>query len=344
MSEAYKIERTGDWSSQDILFSIERIPGSEQLFVGSSDFQVYSFDASQEKPERRAFVGEGHTSYVTGMARIGNTLVTGSYDGSLVWWDHLEGTPLRKISAHDRWIRRIVATPDQQRIVSVADDMQCKVWDAQTGDLIKSFTDHATLTPHHYPSMLYAVAVSDDGELIATGDRVGHVAIWDSETFEKLGEVETPGMYTWDPKARRHSIGGIRSLAFSPDGTQLAVGGIGKIGNIDHLGGPSRLEVFEWDSEKEPILIENEEKKGLIEQINWRADGNTLFGFGGDHKGFVNLYDLAETKIIAQAESSGHIHAAVVDESGSKLYTSGHNRINRFEVVQEDKVEALPAS
>ena len=120
MSEAYKIERTGDWSSQDILFSIERSPESEQLYVGSSDFQVYSFDASQEKPERQVFTGEGHNSYVTGMTRIDHTLVTGSYDGSLIWWDHLEGTPLRKIPAHDRWIRCIVATPDQRRIVSVA--------------------------------------------------------------------------------------------------------------------------------------------------------------------------------------------------------------------------------
>ena len=66
--------------------------------------------------------------------------------------------------------------------------------------------------------------------------KVGHVAIWDLATAAKVGEVETPIMYTWDPRQRRHSIGGIRSLAFSPDSKQLAIGGIGKIGNIDHLG------------------------------------------------------------------------------------------------------------
>ena len=47
----------------------------------------------------------------------------------------------------------------------------------------------------------------------------------------------------WDPKARIHSIGGIRSLAFSTDSTQLAVGGTGKINNIDHLEALARVEI-----------------------------------------------------------------------------------------------------
>lgn len=337
MSDSRKIERTGDWSSQDILFSIECLPETEQLFIGSSDFKIYAYDVSAEKPDRVPFSGEGHSSYVTGMALIGKQLVTGSYDGNLIWWDIEKLSHIRQVPAHERWIRRVIATRDQARVITVADDMQCKVWDSVTGELIESFSDHAAITPHHYPSMLYAVTVSDDGKFIATGDRIGHVAIWDAATFEKAGEVKTPGMYTWDPKARRHSIGGIRSLAFSPDGSQLAVGGIGKIGNIDHLGGPSRLEVFNWQTKDEPILIEDDQKKGLIEQLRWLPDGGSLLGLGGDHKGFVNLYDLTEQKIIAQAESSGHIHDVVFNENSSVLYTSGHNRVNRFELVSDTK-------
>lgn len=333
MIENLQIQRTGDWSGKDILFSIDRIPETARVFLGSSDFRVYEMDLDQEKPERTEFQGEGHRSYVTGLALIGTQLISGSYDGRLIWWDTLEHAQVREQPAHERWIRRVIATPDQQRIISVADDMQCHVWDAMTGERIQSLNDHQATTPHNYPSMLYAAAVSPDGKWIATGDRIGHVAIWNAESYEKVGQVEAPGMYTWDPKARRHSIGGIRSLAFSPDGTRLAVGGIGKIGNIDHLGGPSRLEVFDWQSGKEPIVIEDEEKKGLIEQISWRRDGESLFAVGGDHKGFVNLYSLGETpQIVAQAEGGGHIHGVSVHESESVLFTAGHNRVNRFEV------------
>ncbi len=337
--KSLKLERTGEWNSQDILFSLARIPESKKLFVGSSDFHVYEFDVAQEKPERVEFTGEGHQSYVTGMTRVGETLITGSYDGSLIWWNLANRNPIRSQAAHDRWIRQVISTPDGQRILSVADDMTCKIWDAVSGEHVATLNGHAERTPHNYPSMLYAVAVSDDGARIATGDKTGHVAIWDANSFENIAHVEAPGMYTWDPKARRHSIGGIRSLAFSPDGTKLAVGGIGKIGNIDHLGGPSRLEIFVWETNQEPTFIEDENKKGLIEKIIWLGNGETLLGFGGDHKGFVNLYDPTQDTLLSQAESSGHIHDAVIDESESTMFTAGHNKISQFALKSTEESE-----
>src|SRR5205823_1166693 len=106
---------------------------------------------------------------------------------------------------------------------------------------------HEERTPQHLPSMLYCCVFSPDGRHLATGDRVGHVVVWDAATGRQLAAVEAPTLYTWDGVQRNRSIGGVRALAFSPDGRHLAVGGVGRIGNVDSLAGPSRVEVFEWE-------------------------------------------------------------------------------------------------
>ena len=79
---------------------------------------------------------DGHSSYVTGLTLAGSVLVSCSYDRQLIWWDVADRRVIRKVAAHDRWIRRVVAMPDGKRIVSVSDDMLAKVWDIETGELI----------------------------------------------------------------------------------------------------------------------------------------------------------------------------------------------------------------
>lgn len=326
----HDFERVAEWPSDDIVFCLAGSDDGRRLWLGSSDAGVYELDVSPEKPERVKLTGEGHSSYVTGMARCGNGLVTGGYDRRLIWWDLDSGQQRFAVAAHDKWIRAVAATPDGRRVISVADDMRCRVWDAETGERIADVSDHAEKTPHHYPSMLYTVAVAADGSRIATGDRTGHVAIWDAERWEKIGELAAPVMYTWDPRQRRHSIGGIRSLAFSPDGSKLAVGGMGKVGNIDHLQGPSRLEIFDPESGERLHEIEDEKHKGLIEQIAWAPGGGWILAAGGDHNGFLSTYDTTTGESLQTASQNGHIHAVWHDAAFETLYVAGHRRLSRW--------------
>lgn len=322
-----KLKVAKDLGRQDILFGLARRKGGEQVYVGSSDFKVYDVDFASAKLEPQA-IGE-HKSYVTGVTLAGeDQLVTGGYDCRLNWWDVQSHQAVRSVAAHEKRIRMVVASPDGRLIASVADDMACKLWDAASGKLVRALVGHEPLTPTHFVSMLYAVCFSTDGRLVATGDKTGRVCVWNVADGKQLAKLDASGMYTWDPVQRRHSIGGIRSLAFSPDGATLCVGGTGKIGNIDHLDAPARLEAFDWQSGKSKLVLSTEGKhKGLLEALAFAPDGKWVVGAGGGTAGLIAFFDLSAGKVLFQDAAPMHVHGLAINETGDKIYAAGHNKL-----------------
>jgi WD40 repeat protein len=273
-----------------------------------------------------------HSSYVTGLALAGKVLVSGSYDGRLNWWDIDKRTQLRSVEAHAKWIRDVIGSPDGKLLASVADDMICRLWDAASGQKVAELRGHQEMTPHSFPSMLYACAFSPNGKYLATGDKVGHVVIWEVAAGKPIAMLEAPALYTWDPVQRRHSIGGIRALAFSPDGMQLAVGGIGKINNIDHLDGPARVELFDWAKGQKTQELSADKVKGLVESLRFGSQGSWLAAGGGANDGFLLFFDLAAKKAVRHEKMAMHVHNLELGEGGETLYVAGHGKIALFEL------------
>ncbi|MDX1946848.1 MAG: hypothetical protein SFU86_15710 [Pirellulaceae bacterium] len=320
-----------DHGGKQIFLSLARVPGSSRCLVGASDGKLYDLDLSAEKVEPQPL--EGHASFVTGMAIAGEVAVSGGYDCRLVWRKLNGGEVIRTVdAAHAKWIRKLVASPDGRVVASVADDMVCRVWEASSGKLLHELKGHDELTPHHFPSMLYAAAISADSQKLATVDRVGRICLWDLSGGTKLQQLDAPGFYTWDPKQRIHSIGGTRSVAFSPDGKTLVAGGIGTIGNIDHLDGPSRVEVFDLETAKSTHTFLDGEK-GLVEQLVFHPEGKWLLGVGGAGGGLIQCYDLAEKKLIRADKVPFHIHAATLSEDGTRLFAAGHGKVAVWEIT-----------
>lgn len=311
-------------SRPGILFAIAGQAASNRLFVGASDFKVHEFDVMADKPEVVEYAG--HESYVTGVTLIGDYLISGGYDGQLIWWNTQSKQQVRAIKAHSRWIRDLTTTPDGKHVVSVADDMVCRVWEVATGRHVRDLIGHQSKTPHHFPSMLYACAISPNGRYVATGDRVGKNIVWDLANGRRLATVETPVMYTWDPKARIHSIGGVRSLSFSSDSKLLAVGGMGQVGNIDHLGGLARVEVFDWQKGERTHEFSGDTHNGLVERLAFAPEDKWLVAAGGDNAGFIKFFDLATSKIIKQDKAPMHVHDLVLNDSGDTIYAAGHRK------------------
>ncbi|MEQ1829528.1 MAG: hypothetical protein ABL921_26430 [Pirellula sp.] len=330
---SFEMKLVKEISRRDILLSMARLPHSDQVMVGSSDFSLYGFLLSSDKKDP-TFQGKAHESYVTGVAVSGQSVVTGGFDCRLVWWPIDGAQPQHAIvAAHQRFIRDVQASPDGKFIASVGDDMMARIWDSQTHALLHEMRGHAITTPHHYPSMLYACAISPDNQHLATVDRVGKIIVWQMSDGSKVIELESPEMYTWDPKQRRHSIGGIRSVMFSPNGQFLAVGGMGQVGNIDHLEGKARVEIFDWKKGEKTHTYSDCAFKGLVESIAFHPSGNWLVAAGGDQNGFMMFFDITDPKKSLRDEKAPmHIHDIQFNETGDALYAVGHGRLTKWSV------------
>ncbi len=314
-----------DLSVNGIVFALARVPGRDRLLFGGSDFKLYDLDLSANKLEPKA-LGE-HQSYVTGLALTDKTAVSGGYDGRLIWWDIEARKQIRVVTAHTKWIRKAAISPDGKLIASVADDMVCRLWDAANGQLLRELRGHQEQTPHHFPSMLFTCTFSLDGKLLATADKVGHIVVWETASGKVVKTLEAPGLYTWDPVQRKHSIGGIRALAFSPVGKYLAAGGISKIGNIDHLDGKARIEIFDWQKGEKSHEYVDDKFKGIIDHLAFHPKGDGLLGGGGANDGFFLFFDLKAKKAIRHEKAAMHVRDFVLDEKGETIYAAGHGRV-----------------
>ncbi len=184
----------------------------------------------------------------------------------------------------------------------------------------------------HFPSMLFALAISPDGRLLATGDKVGHIVVWDVESGRSLATLEAPELYTWDPVQRRHSIGGIRSLAFSPDGKitrsrrqrqdleHRSSGWQGPGGSLRLAKRRAHVHTFASDK-----------FKGLVEHLSFHPKGDWLLaGGGGDKDGFLMFFNVAAKKTLAQEKAPMDIHDLALNEASDTIYAVGHRKIVVF--------------
>lgn len=329
MPHPEKLKLANDLSLKAIAFSVARVPNSSRIYLACSDFKVYEVDLSAAKGEPKELYTHG--SYATGVAVAGKTLVSGSYDCKLTWFDTEANKVIRSDEVHTKWIRKVRASRDGKVIASVADDMVCKLWDASTGKLMHELRGHAEKTPNGFGSMLFNCAFSADGKQIATADKIGKAIVWEVATGKKVTEVEAPIMYTWDPVQRLHSIGGIRSVAFSPDGKTLAVGGTGKIGNIDHLEAKARIELFDLSTSKRTVEYTSD-KQGLANYLEFTPDGKWLIAAGGAGEGFLAILDKEAKKAIKSEKAPMHVHDVAVSEDAETVIAVGHNKIAVFEM------------
>lgn len=254
-------------------------PSGRCVFAGAQDSRVWRWDLeSQEKTEFA-----GHESWVRaiGFSTRPNTLITGGYDGRIVWTplDTEAPKPSRTLEAHDGWIRALDVSPDEALLATVGNDLIARVWKTTTGELVHELPGHE--------SHIYNVRFHPDGRHLVTADLKGKLIDWDLANGQQSRQLETPSLYKYD-KSFRADIGGARGLAFSPDGTRLACSGITNVSNAFAGVGNPLVVVLDWKTGKELIQQASKAKlRGAMWGVALHPDGTTIAVSGGGGGGFL---------------------------------------------------------
>ncbi|MDH4058208.1 MAG: hypothetical protein OEU76_05560, partial [Cyclobacteriaceae bacterium] len=69
-------------------------------------------------------------------------------------------------AGHSGKVHNLIFTPDGHRLISISEDKTIRVWNTDTGEIVKKFESQIG---DGFEGMLYASALSPDGKLLAVG-------------------------------------------------------------------------------------------------------------------------------------------------------------------------------
>jgi WD40 repeat protein/tRNA A-37 threonylcarbamoyl transferase component Bud32 len=182
----------------------------------------------------------------------GTRVVTGSRDGVVQQWDAATGEPVGPPMLNRGTPAAVKYLPDGKTLV-VADHGGASLWDAETGEW------RGDKMPHR--SVLWCLAVSHDGRLLATGSEDRTARTWDAATGKPVSPPLNAGTQ-------------VHSVAFSPDDRLVAVGS---------LDGSVRL----WEARTGRPLGPPWKIGSIVQRLAFTPDGKRLASCSYDGWGFV---------------------------------------------------------
>ncbi|RKU19903.1 hypothetical protein C6503_07010 [Candidatus Poribacteria bacterium] len=289
-----------DWGS-DAAFS----PDGEWIASVSGDDKIHLWN---RKTGRLLRTLTGHTGAVTAVDISSDGRYLASIarfpDNTLRLWNPETGELLKTISDH-KGVKACAFSPDGRTLASAGRDATVQLWDIETGELRKTFKGN--------DREFKTVAFSPDGQFLASGGWISAIHLWDVQTGRLLKTLpEKYGVETlaFSPGGRFLASGGgfrdptirlwhvptgekrltltghaknrnsghtsdVYSVAFSPDGTLLASGG------IDGL----RL----WNPTTGQTLAVLTENRSSVSVVAFSSDSRTL---ASGESGGIFLWDV----------------------------------------------------
>jgi DNA-binding beta-propeller fold protein YncE len=200
------------------------------------------------------------------------------------------------LKGHTNTVDDGVFSIDGRMLATVSADKTVRLWDTQSGALLRTLEDHS--------GGLGSVALSPDGRTGASDSLNAPVKVWDVQT----GALK----YTLAIYGQR--------IAFSPDGNTLAT-----------QNGDSEIKL--WDAQTGALKqtlspygqTEDRSRRFEIRDITFLPDGNTLAGAGGALRqvGEIVLWDISSGALQKRLTGHSDIAQKVAISPDGKIAASG---------------------
>jgi WD40 repeat protein len=235
----------------------------------------------------------------------GRTLATGGDDRTIKLWDVVTGKNTSTLTGHTIGVHCVAYSPDGMTLASGSPDKTVRLWDVAT------LKQRAVLEGH-----TWTLCYSPDGtKLASTGwGRVKYpeinermIKIWDTQTGENVGILKEP---------TDAAYGSFSCLAYSPDGTTLALAGDAPLIRL-------------WDVASGEIISHLRQDLFQIHCVAYCPDGRRLVSAAGrpvveqsskEGEPSVRLWDLAtgKSRILFRGPLNG-FRAVTISPDGKTL-------------------------
>jgi len=193
--------------------------------------------------------------------------------------------PLHTIHAHSKRVLDVAFSAQGEILVSSSQDMKIKLWEVESGQELHTFRMTSV--------DMADIDISTSRNLLASAE-----AIWDLENMQEIHALERGLIYPG-------------SVAFSPDGSKLALGLF-------------EQQITLWDvTSGQPLYTFERQEENRTKSMDFAPDGALLAV--GVYDGTVRLLDVASGKIVKILKYSGEtdIHHVVFSPDGIYLATGG---------------------